>query len=258
MSKLIRQEMIKRTINIPPGLKGKHLDAYLHIANRLAKDRKVSSAFLSGSIFHGGYGPHSDLDIIAITTSVESFSQRIQDYVSDTFYELFMYSEQGLKESFSKGDYHDMHMVAFGYCIFGDEKTFANIKKEARRLFLKGPEVVSREDIKFQKYLLWDSYCDIIDILEFSPDLALSMMHETFWVALSIFYKENKVWFPKRKNILTSLSDIDQSLHKKVKSFLEQSDSKKSFDKFKIVTQHIVDPYNLDKPFIWKSKIKKG
>ena len=135
MSKIMQ----KRQLNIPENLKGKHLKAYLSIGNKLIKDERYSSAFLSGSILFGKYGLFSDLDIIALTKPKYNYSQTIYGYISDTFYELFIYSQKKIEESFKKGDYHDMNMLGFGYCMFGDEKDFKKIKQTAKKLFLKGP-----------------------------------------------------------------------------------------------------------------------
>lgn len=245
-----------RQLNIPDNLNGKHLKAYLSIGNKLIKDERYSSAFLSGSILTGKYGPFSDLDIIALTKPKYNYSQTIYGYVSDTFYELFVYSQKKIDESFKRGDYHDMNMLGFGYCMFGNEKDFKKIRQKARNLFLKGPAKVNPEKLKYSKYLLWDKYCDILDIIETSPNLALNMMHNTIWEGLTIFYNQKRIWFPKRKRVLEFLMKVDPKLCKKFSLFLKTNNVKmsKKLKLFKAVIDHIIKPYSVSKPFIWKSK----
>ena len=113
---------IIRKINIPSGLKGNYLRAYLTISKQLSEDPSFICAFLSGSMLRGEGGPYSDIDIIALMEPQFDFFKRKQGFINNTFYELFMYSKNELEKSFRNCDYQDMHMVGFGFPIFGDKK----------------------------------------------------------------------------------------------------------------------------------------
>jgi hypothetical protein len=61
---------------------------------------------------------------------------------------------------------------------------------------------------------------------------------------------EKKVWFPKKKKIFGSLDNLNQELSSDLKAFTKDE----SLSNFEKVLQNILSPYQLKKPFIWKSR----
>lgn len=242
-------------INTPDNLSGKELKAFTEIAEKLFKNKEIDTLFFSGSFFHEAPGPNSDLDFIAITKPDYDYFQRIQDVSSGIFYELFVYSEKQLKKSFKLLDYQDMHMVGYGFLVFSKSQDFPNIQKLAKNLFEKGPPKIPAKQLEYEKYILWDKYNDILDIRIKDPKLAKSLINILLWDALSLFYIDKCIWFPKRKGLLESLSKTDKETYELVYGFIN-SDDDYLLEKISKIVEKIIFPNKLSDPFIWQSERK--
>lgn len=244
-------------INIPANLPEKQLKAYTDIAEKLLKNPEIDTLFFSGSFYHGDSGPNSDLDFIAITKPEFDYFQRIQDINDEIFYELFVYSEDQLRKSFGRMDYEDMHMVGYGFLVFSKSHNFENIRNLARNLFEKGPTKISGNQLKYEQYLLWDKYNDILDARTKESCLVKLLIHVLLWDSLKLLYADKCVWFPKRKRLSESLAMIDGDIYKLVYDFLSlDNDEKYLLEKLGGVIEKIIYPNKLADPFVWQSDKK--
>ncbi len=244
-------------INTPNNLPEKQLKAFADIAENLLSNTEIDTLFFSGSFYHGDSGPNSDLDFIAITKPEFDYSQRIQDISNGIFYELFIYSENQLKKSFERMDYQDMHMVGYGFLVFSKSQNFESIKKLAKSLFEKGPAKISDNQFEYEKYLLWDKYHDILDIIIKDSNLAESLMNILLWDALRLLYVDKRIWFPKQKRLFESLIKIDSDIYNLVCEFLNSDNDKKYLlGNIARIVENIIYPNKLSDPFIWQSEKK--
>lgn len=244
-------------INIPNNLSGVQLDAYKEIANKLFENPEVDTLFFSGSFYHGGSDINSDLDFIAITNPEFDYFQRIQGISLGVFYELFLYSEKQLKKSFDLMDYQDMHMIGYGFLVFSKSDNYQNIKDLAKVLFDNGPSKITDKQLEYEKYLLWDKYSDISDVIDKNPGLAKSLMNLLLWDSLRLLYIDKCIWFPKKKRLIESLTKIDVEICNLVNDFFNSSkDEKYSLELINKIVEHVISPKKLSDPFIWKSEKK--
>ncbi len=245
-------------INIPDNLPDKQLDAFTDIAERLLKNPEIDTLFFSGSFYHGGSGPNSDIDFIAITNPEFDYSQRMQDVSNGIFYELFMYSENQLKKSFDLMDYQDMHMVGYGFLVFSKSNKFEDIKKLARVLYEKGPLKISDKQFEYERYLLWDKYTDILDIMETDAKMATFLMNLLLCDSLRLLYVNKCIWFPKKKKLLESLIDVDNEIYLLTYEFLNSNfESNKLLRILSKIIEKIIYPNKLSEPFIWQDKMAR-
>jgi predicted nucleotidyltransferase len=245
-------------INIPDNLPTQQLKAFTEIAKKLFENPEIDTLFLSGSFYHGNHSSNSDLDFLAITKSDVDYFQRIQDVSNGVFYELFVYSEKQLKRSFELMDYQDMHMVGYGFPVFSKSYNFENIRKLAKDLFEKGPKKIHDKELEYEKYLLWDKYTDILDILEKDSGLASSLMHLLLWDSLKLLYIKKCVWFPKKKRLFESLIHVDNEIHSLTGEFLNPvSGNNKRFKILSTMIEKIIYPRKLSEPFVWQGEKKK-
>lgn len=242
-----------KVVTVPPSLDEKYIPAYKDIALSVALDNRFIGMYAAGSVIRGEGAEHSDLDFIILTDDTLNYSQRHQDTARGVFFEAFIYSPQELLDSFAKGDYQDMHMVGYGYNSFGDNAKLNPLKEYARELFESGPGSANKESIDYKKYLLWDSYADIKDVLATSPLLAKSLMHESMWSALKVFYDEKAIWFPKKKRLMESLSIDDMALSEKVTNFLSKENPQEAIIEYREMIQYIIGDRSIDQPYAWRS-----
>lgn len=243
-------------INTPANLSGLQREAFSNITKKLFENPEIDTLFFSGSFYHGGSGPNSDLDFIAITNPEFDYSQRIQDVNNGIFYELFIYSKNQLKKSFDLLDYQDMHMIGYGFLVFSKNNKFEDIKKLAKDLFEKGPPKISNKQFEYERYLLWDKYADILDIIEKNAAMAKFLMSLLLWDSLKLLYVDKCIWFPKKKMLLESLVNIDKEIYLLTYEFLNSgSDTKKLLGILSKITEKIIYPNKLSEPFVWQDKM---
>lgn len=243
------------SINIPDNIEGVQRDAFIEVADTLIKNPEIDTLFFSGSFYHGDSGPNSDLDFIAITKPEFDYSQRIQDVSHGIFYELFLYSEDQLKSSFERIDYQDMHMVGYGFLVFSKSQNFETVRNLARTLFDKGPAKISDKQLEYEKYILWDKYNDVLDVMEIESNPVKLLMNVLLWDTLVVLYKNKCVWFPKRKRLLKSLDTVDASVSELVNEFLHSSSDKGL--QLKIlgnIVEKVIYPSKLKDQFTWQSE----
>lgn len=245
-------------LNIPKNLPSKYLDTYIKIGNILLSDKNILGAVLSGSFFDNKHGPTSDLDIITI--SKKDIRQRRQLSIGGVFVELFIYSKEELYRSFKEGDYQDMNMMGYGFIMFDKINTLNPIRRIARRFFEKGPKKLNKGQEIYLKYLIWDSYCNVVDILELDRLGASALMNRNIWQAIEIYYKLKAIWFCRPKRMLSEIERIDKNLHAKLMKFYSSSteDINLMFTEYASVVESIMAPNKLDKHFVWQSKPRKG
>jgi hypothetical protein len=222
------------------------------LAITLAIDARFKAMIGAGSILRGEHGMRSDFDIIAITKDHHDYSQRFQDTSHGVFYELFVYSERELIRSFKGGDYQDMNMVAYGHLTFGDKTTIEKLIVLAKQMFSQGPDELSHFEKDYKKYLVWDSYCDIEDIICTDQKLAISLMHSGMWRAIDTYYACRGMWPPKRKYLKKSLELIDTELYKIIDVFL-RVEKEEHLDSYRRIVEYIIKPRNTIQPYSWKS-----
>jgi predicted nucleotidyltransferase len=246
--------MLSNEIKIPEGLGEKYIPAFVSIAEELYSDPKIKAAIVSGSILRGEGHENSDIDLITITD--KKFKQRLQ-FVRDGIYiEQFIYSEPELRKSFKNIDYQDMHMVAYGTEIFSRNIDLKKLRDEARFLFEKGPQPLSEEEIKLAKYIIWDSYIDVKDIINEDSVGAIALMNKNLWEALEKYFEFNNKWFCKPKRMFESVNAIDKNLYLLLKSFYEtvNSEPHEVFKIYENIIAMIIKPYPIDEHFVWQGK----
>lgn len=250
--------MAKFNLNIPENLPDQYFNSYRKIGNILLSDKNILSAVLSGSFFDNKHGPTSDLDIIAI--SKKNIRQRKQLSIEGVFVELFIYSKKELYRSFQEGDYQDMNMMGYGFIMFDKINILSPIRRIAKRFFEKGPEKLNKEQETYLKYLIWDSYCNVVDILEKDHLGASALMNRNIWQAVEIYYRLKAIWFCRPKGMLSEMKRIDKNLHAKLMKFYSNStgDINSMFAGYKSVVENIIAPYKLDEHFVWQSKPRRG
>jgi hypothetical protein len=245
-------------LNIPNKLEGAYLKAYVDIGNRLASDQTIQAAILSNSLINTVPDTNSDLDIVAITN--QNYWQRKQLSIQGVFVEIFFYSETELVRSFDNGDYQDMHMVGYGFEMFDKSNCIKKIKEKAKMMFEKGPGVPDHERTTYLKYLVWDNYCDVTDILSKDTVGAVALMHKSVWYAVEVLFSLNGRWFCKPKKLLLSVETLDNQISSLLKDFY-MIDSRHVDDLYKIycrIISKIIAPYKLDEHFIWNSSKHQG
>ncbi len=249
---------MKTSLNIPKKLKGPYLEAYINIGNRLISDPKIQTAVLSNSLLNLSPDTNSDLDIIAIIN--QDFWQREQLSIGGIFIELFLYSKPELFKSFKNGDYQDMHMVAYGFVMFDKKKQIEDIKHKAKEMFEKGPGIPNKEKTDYLKYLVWDNYCDVADIVYKDPLGAYALMQKSVWFAVEVFFVLKGRWFCKPKKFLASVKDLNEGLYSLLKDFCgtDNHDVSACFLLYGKIIERVIFPHSLKDHFVWKGGKHRG
>jgi hypothetical protein len=245
-------------LNIPNNLDESYLKAYMDIGNNLASDPTIQAAILSNSLIDTVPDTNSDLDIVAITN--QNCWQRKQLSIQGIFVEVFLYSETELTRSFDNGDYQDMHMVGYGFEMFDKSNCVKKLKEKAKMMFEKGPGVPDQEKATYLKYLLWDNYCDVTDILSKDVVGAIALMHKSVWYAAEVLFALNGRWFCKPKKLHLSVETLDNQISLLLKDFYS-IDPKHVDDLYKTygrIISIIIAPYKLDEHFVWSSSEHQG
>lgn len=249
---------MKYSLSIPEKLFGRYLEAYKEIGEQLISDPSIQSAFLSNSLLVSSPDDNSDLDIIAITN--ENVWQRKQLSVGGVFVELFLYSREELFKSFEAGDYQDMHMVAYGFVMFDKSKQASEIKENAKEIFERGPGIPTLEKIDYLKYLVWDSYCDVSDIILKDPVGSVALMHKSVWFSIEASFSLKGRWFCKPKRLLAAVADLDSDLHLLLDRFYKISNTniEDLFQIYSEIIEKVIFPHHLKEHFVWTSDKHNG
>jgi len=245
-------------LKIHKNLSRQYLKTYLKIGNILLSDNNIICAVLSGSVLNGEQGKTSDLDIIAITK--KDFHQRKQLSINGVFIEIFLYSKNELYQSFRENDYQNMNMVGSGFVMFDKNNMLNPIRKRAKYLFEKGPKKLNIEQKTYLQYLIWDSYCDVVDVINVNPMSAFSLMHKNIWYTLEVYYKLNSKWFCKPKRMLNEIKNINEDIYYNLVEVYSCSlkDIKKMFNHYRSIVKIVIYPHDIDKHFTWESKPRKS
>jgi len=244
-------------LNIPKRLKSKYLKVYTDIGTRLLLEKKNYAAVLSNSIIKTPE-KNSDLDIIVVTN--KKYWQREHLSINGVFIELFFYPEKELLKSFLKEkDYQDMHMVSRGFVMFDKTNCLNNLKEVASSEYKKGPRL-NKENILYSKYMIWDQHQDIIDIINTDKLGAIALMHKSLWRAIELYFNLRNKWFCKPKKMLSSIYNLDKEKYLLLNKFYSLNSKKISimYKIYREIISSIIKPYDIDKPFEWKSKKYKS
>lgn len=249
---------MNKLLNIPNNLTSPYLKAYQEIGNDLISNPEIQAAILSNSLINSAPDANSDLDIVAITN--QDYWQRKQVSINGVFVEIFLYSEKELLRSFNDGDYQDMHMVAYGFDMFDKVDRLKGMKEKAIEMFEKGPGIPDEERSTYLKYIVWDNYCDVVDIVLKDNVGAVALMNKSIGYALEALFALNGKWFCKSKKLLSSVEAVDKGVFSLLNDFYS-IDSHRAADLFKVyckIISIIIAPYKLDEHFIWSSHKHHG
>lgn len=244
-------------MEIPPpdALPERFHAAWLAVARELHDDAEVLGAVCAGSPLRGEAGPNSDLDFYVIVSGTAR--QRRTFVAEGEIVEMFRNPKAKVLRYFEEDDVPAMDMLAYGHVVLDRDGTLAELRELARSKLEAGPEELSEEKRNWTRYLVWDSYLDVKDLLAADDaSAALGLMHKTVWRAVEQHYALNRRWRAKPKRMLRDLRAWDEPLAAMVAEFFQwgKGSARNAFALFEKIIAHTLAPMDIHKPMEWQTE----
>jgi hypothetical protein len=140
--------------------------------------------------------------------------------------------------------------------VLDRDPTFAPIRAEARRLYEEGPRALTAEKEIWERYIVWDAWCDVKDLLAAGAGVqAVGLMQWQLARALTAHHRLRRRWLPKLKRLLADLSTWDAPLAAHVEAFwtFGGGDARSLHARFDAIVRHVLAPHDPDRPVLWDS-----
>lgn len=190
----------------------------LDLAKNDAKDLVNShfahceAAILAGSIVRGEATETSDLDLVVFNSSVPA-SYRESFIYKNWPVELYVHNLESYKSIYKsdceRGRPSMPRMVAEGVAIV-DRGVCKELKSEAERILIDGPEKWDNDTIRLKRYFLTDTLDDFVGAKNRGEEMccALALAEQVHEFILRV----NKQWTGSSKWIMRALKNYDEEL----------------------------------------------
>jgi hypothetical protein len=132
--------------------------------------KNVIGALVCGSYVTGAPSPRSDIDVVIVLAPGSAFRERGNRIVGGYLMEYFANAPAQFRAYF-KGDYarnrrETATMFATGRVIFDERGAVRGLRAQAKRWRARPMRKMSRSDVAFERYFLWDALDNLRDLDE--------------------------------------------------------------------------------------------
>ena len=193
-------------------------------------------AFLGGSVVRGEATKTSDLDIVVISSTIES-AYRESLYKYGWPIEVFVHTKESYKVFF-KMDIENRvpslpRMCSEGITLKDVADLAKVIKDEANKLLSQGVMAFTEQELHNQRYLITDRLDDLVGAK--NSDQEIFLVNELTEIIANFILVNSGRWKSKGKWIPKSLKQLDEELYLKLMNSLDEfykKDNKKEFVNF--------------------------
>lgn len=241
----------------PEALPLRYHAAWDRLVANLRGDPEILGATVSGSVLRGEGGPTSDLDAYVL---VKGSARRRATYLCEgVLVEEFRNPEPWIRRylASAEGDPPAFHMLGYGAVVVDRDPAFGELRAAARAAYDAGPRALSAEAARWQRYLVWDGWCDVKDLLSIrgDPGAALGLMQLEVWRAVDTLFALNRRWSPKRKRALAAVGDVDPAIAADLVAFWRGpwAEAASAFEPYDRIVRRVLAPHDPDVPMVWAS-----
>jgi len=207
---------------------------------------------VSGTILRGNPGPSSDLDLQVIHQ--QPWRQRVQCRFCGVPVEMFVNPPHMIERYFEvesvQGRPITAHMLATGHSLYDPDDIIAGFRARAVDVLESGPSV-SEADLALKRYMATTWLDDAEDVAGSNPALCSAFLFNAIEDALRYRFWRDRLWQPRNKDLLRSLSDLDSELHALILSFYQAGELAQRIQVARRVLQHSVGETGF---FEWESE----
>lgn len=239
----------------PPALPARYHAAWSAIVARLAADRRVLGATISGSVLRGEGGPTSDLDVYVLVRGRARW--RVSGPLHGVYVEEFVNAPCWIERYLASGDAPGLHMLGHGTVVVDRSPVFRRLRRRARARFARGPDALSPEQRLWQRYLVWDAWLDAHDLLAAGGRTQLVCFLEQQIAALIVAHHAlRRRWKPKAKRLLESVAAWDPTFARLLGAWYraDRRSPLALFRRYAALVRHVLAPQDPDIPMRWRTR----
>jgi predicted nucleotidyltransferase len=249
--------VVNRTVAQPPdSLPARYLGAWHAVCAALAADAQVLGATISGSILRGQGGPTSDLDVYVLVEGEERWRRTF--VCEGVLVEEFRNPEPWIRRYVERrDDAPGLHMLGHGQVVLDRDPRFATLRELARAACAQGPRPLAEAELHFRRYMLWDAWCDVKDMLVLGHvEAARGLIQRETHQALALHHVLAGRWLPKVRDLLPALDGWDATAAREVRvlwsaAALDPGVSAAAYDR---LIRRVLAPHDPDEPMLWVSQ----
>jgi hypothetical protein len=239
------------TIHLWPELEEPYLTALQAASAFIVERFDPVGLLVSGTILRGNPGPTSDLDLQVIHQ--QPWRQRVQRKFGGVPVEMFVNPPHMIEHYFEvesqQGRPITAHMLATGYSLYDPDGIIARFRARAVDVLESGPPV-SEADLALKRYMATTWLDDAEDVAGENPALCSAFLFNAVEDALRYRFWRDRLWQPRNKDLLRSLSDLDPELHALLLCFYRARELTQRVQTARRVLQHSVGETGF---FEWES-----
>ena len=175
----------------------------------------------SGTIIRGESDPHSDIDLYVLHDA--PFRQRVQRRFSDIPVEIFVNTVTSVRayldEEEKDGRLSTAHMLGTGVVLVGEhDARMGELRKRAQQTLASRPGW-KELDLVSDRYGAASAIEDALDRRSTDPETAMRLLARGVDGALAYWYKKDRFFIPREKEIVSRVVERDQELGRLVRRF---------------------------------------
>ena len=239
----------------PDALPERYFSAWRRLCADLEADLAVLGATISGSVLRGLGGPTSDLDVYVLIRGVSRWRRT---YVCEgVLVEEFRNPESWIRRYVERrDDAAGLHMLGHGVVVLDRDPGFQILRAEARCAYALGPRAPTQAEALYARYAIWDSWCDVKDLLaRGDDDAARGLIQRETHRTIGTHHRLAARWLPKVRDTLTSLESWDPLVADELRVLWSSAtgDLSHAFRAYDRLVRHTLAPHDPDAPILWTS-----
>lgn len=173
----------------------------------------------------------NDIDVLAIYDNDENFIREVRPKYGVDFDISYM-NVKMLEQLIEEKNELWVQILATARAI--ENKEYANeIIKKAANIFKEGPKQLEKDDIDYIRFEMYRKLKRLKSNIVTNPEFEISGGYIIKYI-LESYYKINKMWIPKEKNILKEVMLIDNEVNKLL---AEYKNKETNFDKYYVIKE---------------------
>lgn len=180
-----------------------------------------------------------DIDLLIITNQ-GGFEREVVE-IDNVKFDISYISFDALKKIVSEGVPFIINALKRYKCIYNKCKDVTIFLNKVKLISLK-PKTISKEEIDYIRFSLFQSYEDILARKNDEGNY-IFLTNNLFKDILTSYFKLNNFWVPKDKKILKELKAIDCNLYKMSKGFLKENNNYLKVNILKELIEYLLEPF---------------
>jgi hypothetical protein len=204
------------------------------IVKKLKEKENFVSLMLLGKTatkIDGDINDLNDIDILAVYDDDESFVREVRPKYGVDF--DISYMNVKMLENLVE-DKNELWIQILAKAHSFENKEFADgIIKKAAKLFEEGPDPLSEDEIHYIRFEMYRKLNRLKSNIVTNPEFEISGGFTVKYI-LESYYRINKIWVPKEKNILKEIRLIDSEINQLL---TEYKNKESNFDKYYVIKE---------------------